>query len=77
MYVLFYGVHDVCACLSGRYISLIAHPLLGMNLCMPMDILYTRNTQSAQYYAFRTQSPLHAVQSKYETAISNCPQADD
>ncbi len=39
--------------------------------------LLTRNTQSAQYYASRMQSSLHAVQSEYETAISNRPQADD
>ncbi len=37
---------------------------------------YTRNMQSAQYYASRTQSSLHAVQSEYETAISNRSQAD-
>ncbi len=49
-----------------------------------MYTLYTRNTQSAQCYASRTQSSLHAVQSEYETRRLQYPivprrlrQADD
>ncbi len=45
--------------------------------CLTCMQKYTRNTQSAQYYASRRKSSLHAVQSEYETAISNRPQADD